>query len=92
MSQMFRECKKLKELDLSSFDTKNVTDMWYMFYTDNNLQTIYVGEGWNVDKVTSSDCMFTDCYKLVGKLKYADIQSSSIEYATTDGYLTYKSK
>lgn len=92
MSQTFRECYNLKELDLSSFDTRNVTDMFYMFYSDYNLQTIYVGDGWNVDKVTNSVNMFVDCYKLVGKLKYADIQSSSIEYATTDGYLTYKSK
>ena len=32
MSYMFYECSSLKELNLSNFNTVNVTDMSYMFY------------------------------------------------------------
>ena len=31
MREMFRNCSSLTSLDLSSFDTTNVTDMHYMF-------------------------------------------------------------
>ena len=31
MSHMFSECSSLKELNLSNFNTNNVTDMSYMF-------------------------------------------------------------
>ena len=31
MSRMFKECKELEYLDLSNFNTENVTDMSFMF-------------------------------------------------------------
>ena len=31
MSYMFYDCSSLKSLNLSNFDTKNVTDMYRMF-------------------------------------------------------------
>ena len=65
MQEMFAWCSGLKELDLSSFDTGNTTDMSFMFAADQ-LETIYVGEKWNTDKVTSHMNMFNDCTKLVG--------------------------
>jgi surface protein len=39
---MFYEDKNLKELNLTSFDTRNVTSASSMFYKTDNLQTIYV--------------------------------------------------
>ena len=37
MKGMFEECKNLKNLDLSFFNTKKVTDMSFMFNQCNNL-------------------------------------------------------
>ena len=36
---MFRGCSSLTSLDLSSFNTSNVTDMQYMFYSCSSLTT-----------------------------------------------------
>jgi surface protein len=38
---MFNSCQ-VEELDLSNFDTSNVTTMENMFYNAKNLKTIYV--------------------------------------------------
>ena len=65
MSMMF-SISKAKSLDLSNFDTSNVTDMGYMFYNCNALTTIYVGNKFTTDKVTSSSNMFYLDSKLVG--------------------------
>ena len=35
MSYMFRDCRGLTSLDLSTFDTSNVTNMYYMFYNSS---------------------------------------------------------
>ena len=37
---MFWNCKKLENIDLSSFDTKNVTNMNGMFYGCKNLNRL----------------------------------------------------
>ena len=66
MYAMFVDCWELTSLDLSSFNTANVTDMAKMFYGRNKLQTIFVGEGWSTDAVTSSEEMFNRCISLVG--------------------------
>ena len=64
---MFAGCSSLTSLDLSNFVTDNVTDMNAMFYDCQFLQTIYVTENWNMDKVTDSDYMFANCLRLVGQ-------------------------
>ena len=38
MTAMFKLCEKLEYLDLSNFDTSNVTSMENMFYNCNNLK------------------------------------------------------
>lgn len=43
MSFMFDECKALQTLNLSSFNTSNVTDIKNMFYSDNIEVTICSG-------------------------------------------------
>ena len=35
---MFYDCNSLKSLDLSNFNTQNVTDMWFLFYGCNSLK------------------------------------------------------
>ncbi|MBR7036915.1 BspA family leucine-rich repeat surface protein [bacterium] len=43
MWAMFRDCKKLKTLNLSNWNTSNVIDMGRLFDGCNKLETIYAG-------------------------------------------------
>ena len=42
MGWMFSDCESLESLNLSNFDTSNVTDMRYMFDGCYKLRTIYM--------------------------------------------------
>lgn len=58
MNSIFSGCKSLTNLDLSKWDTSNVTDMSYMFNSCNNLS----GEITIMNpNVTSYTYMFTGC-------------------------------
>ena len=57
MSSMFDSIKQIGELDISNFDTSNVEHMNHMFHGCTNLKTIYVGNGWNIDKLKSNDAV-----------------------------------
>ena len=86
MREMFAYCKSLTELDLSSFNTSRVTDMHRMFFECENLKTIYAGDGWNTDAVTSYDYMFYKCPKLVGgRGTTYDARHDDKSYAHIDG-------
>ena len=91
---MFYYCISLPSLDLSSFDTSNVTNMSYMFYNCSNLTKIYVSTLWSTDAVTSSGTMFYGCTKLVGgngtryNSKKTNKEYARIDAAETPGYLT----
>ncbi len=62
MHSMFNSCDSLKILNLSNFDTSNATSMGYMFYSCENLTTIYVGNKWNINNaITDTDQMFYKC-------------------------------
>ena len=50
----------LQNLDLSSFNTQNVTNMSYMFYKCNNLQSLDLSS-FNTQKVTNMSYMFYEC-------------------------------
>ncbi len=86
MMGMFVGCVELRSLDLRSFNTANVTDMSQMFMFDNNLTTIYVGNGWSTSSVNDSDAMFLSCDSLVGG-QGTTYNSSHIDmaYAHIDG-------
>ncbi len=72
----FRECDALKILDLSAWNTSNVKATTKMFHGDANLQTIYVGDGWDISHVEdqyidtedelSTRLMFEGCTSLKG--------------------------
>jgi hypothetical protein len=99
-------CYKLEVLDLSSFVTTSLTDAYRNFNNCTNLKTIYVGDGWDMSKVTSSAAMFSDCKNLVGgngttymgsDLKYACVdtpavvdEEGNVITEAIPGYLTYK--
>ena len=55
---MFKDCKALTELDLSSFDTVKVYHTKMMFYNCPLLKTIYVSDKWDMEYINYSDNMF----------------------------------
>ena len=61
MHNMFGECYKIEEIDLTGWNTKNVRDFAYMFSNCSNLALIKVGSGWSTSKATTTNNMFTGC-------------------------------
>ena len=55
MSELFKYCYVLDEVDMSSFDYSNVTRMDYMFELDDKLKTIKMGNfnAYNLENATS---------------------------------------
>lgn len=60
---MFSNCSSLSSVDVSSFDTRNVTDMGYMFYKCSLLSTLDVS-GFDTRNVTDMKYMFYKCSSL----------------------------
>ena len=96
--EMFYCCYKLKELNLSSFNTSKVQCTYRTFASCSSLQTIYVGEGWDMSNVWESSAgMFSGCNSLVGGegTRFADLNVTDLTYAKVDGgaenpgYLTH---
>ena len=86
MVDMFGTCHNLKELDISSFNTTNVEFMDYMFHGCGNLQTIFVGDGWKTESVTSSENMFDyHPYLRGGQCTPFDETHTDVDYARIDG-------
>ena len=62
MSHMFDGMKRVTHLDLSGFDTSNVTDMSYMFFNCDALKSITFGgkfDSFDSSKVTNMEAMFS---------------------------------
>ena len=55
MYYAFANCPSLLSLDLSSFDTRRVTTMQYMFVGSWNLRTVYVSMKWSTASITYKD-------------------------------------
>ena len=85
--ETFHGCKSLTELDLSSFDTKNVGNTVRMVGSCSNLKTIYVSDLWSMESVVESEKMFIYCHALIGEegtaRKVALIDD--VTYARIDG-------
>ena len=62
-NSMFSECENITEIDLSNFDTTNVTDMAKMFNNCKNLVEINF-ENINTSKVENMNALFQDCQNL----------------------------
>jgi surface protein len=58
---MFRGCRSLVKLNLSSFDTRNVIDMAGMFYGCTNLSILEGLDYWKTDNVIDMNNMFYMC-------------------------------
>ena len=63
MNSMFNYCKVLTSLDVSNFDTSNVTDMSWMFYDCIALTSIDVSN-FDTSNVTDMSSMFSYCRSL----------------------------
>ena len=86
MGFMFYKCSGLTSLDVSNFNTENVTSMASMFRLSEALTTVYVGDGWSTDAVTTSTNMFQGCTSLVGgKGTTYDSNHVDAAYAHIDG-------
>jgi surface protein len=89
---MFYGCSNLKELDISSFDTRNTISFASMFYGANALEKIYVGEKWNTSSNTGETrYVFPDSSNLPN-FSNTNPNYRDLSYAHTGegGYLTLK--
>ena len=97
LRNVFGQCLYLRVLDLSSWDTHNVTDVAGMFNGCQDLTTIYVSNRWNATNASGPINMFSVCYSLVGgngtlfdEETDADSIYACIDTPQTPGYFTYK--
>ena len=63
-SEMLKDLTSLIEVDLSGFDSSDVTNMDYMFMRSNKITSINFGN-FNTAKVVSMLCTFYSCESLV---------------------------
>lgn len=85
MSDMFKNCKKLRAVDVSGFNTSNVTDMSTMFLNCQSLTTLDVNS-FDMSKVTNVVYMFDGCKNLVSIYCEKD-WSENTTISTPYGYL-----
>ena len=57
---MFNGCSSLTSLNMSGWDTSNVTDIRYLFNDCSNLHNINIS-GWNLSALTQKTNMFSGC-------------------------------
>ena len=88
---MFIGCSALTSLDVSNFNTANVTSMQYTFYRCSALTTIFCNDDWKSDVVKKSSNMFTNCKKLKGAVSYDQTKLDVTMANPTTGYFTKKS-
>ena len=92
---MFGGCTSLEVLDLSSFNTSAVYNTTNMFNGCSALKTIYVGDEWNAQGMSSSTQMFTGCTSIVGgagttyDANHVDKAYAHVDASGNPGYLTY---
>ena len=83
---LFYDIYNLQSIDLSLFNTQNVTNMSYMFKNCNNLPRIDLSL-FNTQKVTYMEDMFYNCDKL-GSI-VINIKSSNITNWIKKGKIIY---
>ena len=83
---MFSDMDSLIELNLSSFDTSNVTDMSYMFTYMSDLVSLDLSS-FNTINVVDFTEMFNGCYKLRTLIYGADFvyaNNADVSYMFND--------
>ena len=87
MENLFRSCNKLTSLDVSNWDTSNVTIMKYMFHNCYKLIQLDVSN-FNTSKVTTMQSMFEKCNNLT-QLDVSNFNTSNVKNM---GYMFYNCK
>ena len=85
---MFSVCSSLKELNLSNFNTNNVTDMYSMFYECSSLNELNISN-FNTNNVTNMRYMFSKCsdkIKLKIRSQYKNFHEKAFEDYNSDDY------
>ena len=77
MNGMFKECKNLEELDLSTFDTNNVKNMYGMFAGCESLTKLNLSN-FNTNNVTDMSYMFYGCSSLE-KLNLSNFNTNNVK-------------
>ena len=75
-SEIFNHCTKLQEIELSYFDTSNVTDTSYMFNYCSALTSLDLSD-FDTSNVTDMQDMFDRCSKLTS-LNLSDFDTSNV--------------
>ena len=75
---MFARCDDIIELDLSCFNTENVTNMKEMFFQCQRLKIIDLSN-FNTENVTNMESMFCECYEL----NHLDVSSFNTKKVNT---------
>ena len=81
MSNMFYGCSSLKELNLSYFNTNNVTNMNGMFYRCSSLKELNLNN-FNTNNVINMSYMISKCtdeLKLKLKCKFNEFKEEAFE-------------
>lgn len=78
IGSMFLMCNSLTSMDLSGFDTSNVTGMEGMFFGCSSLTYLDVS-GFDTSKMTNFSAMFCDCSSLTN-LDVSGFDTSKAEY------------
>ena len=76
MAYMFSSCESLTLLDLSNFDTSNVTNMTYMFSDCGSLTSLDLSN-FDTSNVTDMHCMFSCCESLIS-LNISNFDTSNV--------------
>ena len=79
---MFADCNSLIALNLSNFNTQNVTNMSNMFYKCNSLTSLDLSN-FNTQNVINMSCMFYYC----NSLKSLDLSNFNTQNVTDMSYM-----
>ena len=77
---MFGYCRNLTSLDLSNFNTSNVTNMNFMFESCSSLTSIIGLENFDTSKVTDMSDMFSYCIDLTSITGLENFNTSKVTY------------
>ena len=81
---MFDNCKYLTSLDVSNWDTSNVTNMYSMFFSCYNLTSLDVSN-WDTSNVTNMSHMFYGCSSLTS----LDVSNFDTSNVTSMSYMFF---
>ena len=80
LEDMFRDCDALKSLDLSNFNTENVTSMYQMFYDCDALESVTFPA---TTFSTASGCTLEQMFYYCTALKSLDLSNFNTENVTS---------